>query len=67
MGVEKLTELEICLICGEQMTYWYVIQGSVIFECFNCDDHGWDEGLDDGEEPCLCHQDEINPFCPSCY
>jgi hypothetical protein len=67
MGVEKLTELEICLICGEQMTYWFVIQDSVVFQCFNCDDDGSDDGVDDGEEPCLCREDHINPFCPSCF
>jgi hypothetical protein len=67
MGVEKLTDLEICLHCGEEMTYWYVIQGSVIFECFNCDDLDWEDDPEDYEEPCLCRQDEINPFCPSCY
>lgn len=27
----------ICLICNEEMTYWYVIQNSVIFECPDCE------------------------------
>lgn len=62
-----MTDLEICLICGEEMTYWFVIQDSVVFECFNCDDLDWEDNAEDYEEPCLCHQDEVNPFCPSCY
>lgn len=49
------------------MTYWYVIQGSVVFECFNCDDLDWEDHPEDYEEPCLCRQDEVNPFCPSCF
>lgn len=59
-------DVEICLTCGEAITYWYVIEGSVIFECYNCENHGWDEGLDN-EQPCLCREDTINPFCPCCF
>lgn len=60
-----MTDLEICLVCGEPMTYWFVIQGEVVFICTRCDMEGFFEN--NGEEPCLCREDTINPFCPSCY
>ena len=55
-----MTDIEICLTCGDEMTYWFVIQDQVIFLCTRCDDEEY-------EEPCLCREDTINPFCPSCY
>ena len=28
-----MTDIEICLTCGDEMTYWFVIQDQVIFLC----------------------------------
>ena len=62
-----MTDIEICLTCGNEMTYWFVIQNEVIFLCPRCDDEGWIEDPEEYEEPCLCREDTINPFCPNCY
>lgn len=61
-----MSDLEICLSCGEHMIYWYVTNGLVVHLCHECyyDAEG-SEG--DNEEPCLCREDDLNPFCPSCF
>jgi len=58
-----MSDIEICITCGEQLIPGYIIQDSIVMICANCDN---DEEMED-EDPCSCDQDEINIFCRWCF
>ena len=60
-GGFEMTELDICLTCGERM--WMVeFPGGYEFVCNICDGHE-----DDDEPPCTCGYDTIDPYCSWCF
>jgi hypothetical protein len=58
-----MSDIEICITCGEQLYPGFIIQDSIVMICPNCDN---DEEMED-EDNCSCHQDEINIFCRWCF
>jgi len=58
-----MSEIEICITCGDELLPWFIDSNQCVMLCPNCDD---DEEIED-EDPCLCHQDEINIFCLWCF
>ena len=58
-----MSDIEICVTCGEELIPWDIIQGSMVMLCPNCD---YDEAIED-EDPCQCKDGEINIFCAWCF
>jgi predicted RNA-binding Zn-ribbon protein involved in translation (DUF1610 family) len=58
-----MSEIEICVTCGEELLAWFIDSNQFVMLCPNCDD---DEEIED-EDPCRCVQGEINIFCGWCF
>jgi hypothetical protein len=58
-----MSDVEICITCGEELLPWFIDSNQCFMLCPNCDD---DEEIED-EDPCSCHQEEINIFCRWCF
>ena len=61
-----MTEIEICVTCGEELLPWFIDSNQCVMLCPNCDDDEEYETHPD-DDPCTCHQDEINIFCRWCF
>lgn len=61
-----MSEIEICLTCGEELFQWFIYSNQCVILCPNCDDDEEYE-TDKDEDLCSCHQDEINIFCRWCF
>ena len=59
-----MSEIEICITCGEELIAWGIFQGNMVMFCPNCDydDDPWED-----PDYCSCRQDEINIFCRWCF
>ena len=60
-----MSEIEICVRCGEELLAWFIDSKQCVMLCPNCDDDQEYETHPD--EHCSCHQDEINIFCRGCF
>lgn len=58
-----MTDIEICLTCGDELFPWFIDSNQCVMLCPNCDD---DEEIED-EDPCQCKDGEINIFCAWCF
>jgi hypothetical protein len=58
-----MSDVEICITCGDELLPWFIDSNQCVMLCPNCDD---DSEIED-EDPCSCHQDEINIFCVWCF
>ena len=61
-----MSEIEICITCGEELLPWFIDSDEYVLICLNCDDDEEYE-TDQDEDVCLCHEDEMNTICWSCF
>lgn len=57
-----MTEIKVCLICGETLQIEWILIGTVEhphFVCPYCDE--------ERDEPCWCKDGEIHFNCPHCF
>ena len=61
-----MSEIEICVTCGEELLPWFNDSNQCVMLCPNCDDDEEYE-IHKDEDLCSCYQGEINIFCRWCF